>query len=96
MNLGEIKEAIKENREKEILTVLNGEKQIAQLLYTRPNDVIEFVESMGGEDMHDLDTNGYQWDYWAHVKYKGEKYMISGDGYYNDSCSFRLMTKNEE
>ena len=96
MELKEIKAAEKANREKEIMSVLTGEKKEASLLYTRPSDVFKFVESIGGEDLHDIDTNGYQWDYWAKVKYEGEIYMVAGDGYYDDSCSFSLMSENEE
>ena len=96
MNLEEIKAAVKANREKEILSVLNGEKDEASLLYTRLNDVIKFVESQGGSDDQNVDTNGWQWDYWAYVTHNNQKYMISGDGYYSDTCEFSKVNNEEE
>jgi len=33
---------------------------------------------------------GWQWDYRKQITYKDKKYMISGDGYYQDYATFGL------
>lgn len=71
-----------------IQLVLNDEVTTVDLLFCRPDDIITYIESIGGEDLDDLDTNSWQWDYWLRVTHKGNKYQVTGNGYYSNNASF--------
>lgn len=51
------------------------------------NDVIEFLEKLGADIQKDeLETNGWEVDYWQPFTYNNKKYMLSGSmyfGYFN-------------
>ena len=76
--------------EEGIQKVLNGKVESIELPHARPGNVIKYLESIGCEDCDEMDTNGWQWDYWLTVRMKGNKYMLSGDGYYESSATFSL------
>jgi len=73
-----------------IQSVLDGRQDSVELLYCRPADVLRYIISIGGSDLEDFDTNGWQWDYWFNVVVKGREYNIEGDGYFSDSATFSL------
>jgi len=70
--------------------VLDGEATSVKLWYVRPNDVIKAVEELGGQNLDDFDTNGWQWDYSMTFAYLDKKYGLSGDGYHQNFCIFEL------
>ena len=86
----ELKKQVKDLMIQDIQSVINGEKENVSLLYTRPNDIIKYIKSLGGSSQDDFDTNGWQWDYWFNITLDGNKYSVSGDGYYSDSASFSI------
>lgn len=93
MTKTEAKEQVKNWMIEDIQSVLKGEKIFVEILFVRPNDIIEYVRSVGGIDNHDFDTNGWQWDFWAYVYFEEKKYMLSGDGYFGNSITFGLDKK---
>ncbi len=90
MDEKEVKSFVKSNMVKNIDSVVKGEKNSVKILYVRPNDVIEYLESLGHNIDKDIDTNGWQWDYWITFDVEGNTYILSGDGYYYDSVQFSL------
>jgi hypothetical protein len=86
----EIKNKVRELMIRNIQKVLTGEVKSIDLLFCKPNDVISYIESIGGEDLDDLESNGWQWDFWNNVKYDGLIYTMSGDGYYSDTMQFSI------
>ena len=71
--------------------VLCGKSKSEKLLGVRPGHALDYLitldENVNG---HDLDTNGWQWDFWIRLSYNGKQYTISGDGYYQSSITFSL------
>ena len=86
----EIKSKVKEAMIQDIQSVLDGTIKQIGLLYVRPNDIIVYIESIGGKNNDDFETNGWQWDYWLTLTIDNKKYSISGDGYYGDTVYFSL------
>jgi hypothetical protein len=85
-----IQSQVKELMESSIQQVLKGEKKSVKLHYCRPNDVIEYIERIGGEDLEDFESNGWKWNYFLKVEHNGIKYELSGDGYYQDWAEFEI------
>jgi len=90
-----IKDQVTKWMEEGIQSVITGKEKNAELLYCRPNNIIEYVQSIGGTWNEDLDTNGCQWDYWIKLEIKGKTYIASGDGYYGCCASFELNTDDD-
>lgn len=86
MKLQEIQEEIKANMMSTIQSVIDGDVDGSQnkLYYCKPNDIITYFESLGADWDNDMDTNGWQWDFWFSIDYDGYMYNFSGDGYYNN------------
>lgn len=47
-----------------------------------PADVMYYIEKIGGEDLSDSDTNGWDVDFWYNFRYEGKEYSIHGSAYY--------------
>lgn len=47
-----------------------------------PETMIQSFMRAGGTLEEDLDTNGWEVDYWQHGTYKGRRYLISGSAWY--------------
>lgn len=92
----DIKSQVKQVMIDDIKFVLDGTIKSAQLLFVRPNDVIKYIESIGGEYDGEMDTNGRCWDYWLTVSLNDKNYQLSGDGYYENSPTFSLVEEDED
>ena len=88
------KEIFKNLMIENINKVLNGEIESIELLYCRPINVLNYIESIGGEEI-ELDRNGRQWDYWMKLEVNGEMYQLSGDGFYQSSAVFKKLNIEE-
>lgn len=65
-------------------SVLSGEQQSVQLPFARPSHVFKCL----GIAAPDIETNGWEWDYYADITIKRVKYTLYGDGYFNLTCTF--------
>jgi hypothetical protein len=93
----QIETLIREEMIKGIDLVLSGKKKEVEIPRIKPNDIIEYIESLGGENDDDsFNTNGWEWDYWFTLKINGKNYDVSGDGYYNDSAYFQLSDEQDD
>ena len=90
MNKEDINVQVQKWLEEGIQKVLSGEVDTIELPHARPGNVITYLESIGCEDCDEMDTNGWQWDYWLRIEMNDKKYMLSGDGYYASSATFSL------
>jgi hypothetical protein len=82
---------IRENREKAIQKVLNGKEQSVSIKFSKPNDVLGYIQDIFNNKERldwDIDQNGWQWDFWITFPFKDNNYMIAGDGFYQDSLTF--------
>lgn len=96
MTKDETKQQIKDWMIEGIQSVLTGEVEHVELLFTRPADVSNYIKSIGGEDLNDMDTNGWQWDYWMTFKVDDKDYMLSGDGFYGNTATFGFVKSKEK
>jgi hypothetical protein len=66
--------------------VINGEQNSIEIKFLYANEVATFLKNK--YDAHvetsDMDTNGWQYDYWIPVYINDEKYNLMGSGYYGD------------
>lgn len=92
MELDKIRSEIKINMVEKIQDVLNKKVEEVSIHYVRPNDVIDYLEKLNdGESIDtDFDSNGWSWDFWIRFEYKDQNYMLSGDGYYNNTVNFGI------
>ena len=86
----ELRNIIISEMEDKIKKVLDEEVDAVNLYYVRPNDIIKCVENIGGKADDCLETNGWQWDYWLKFNYNDKSFLLSGDGYYESSCTFSI------
>lgn len=74
----EIEERIKD----ELKKLLNGEVEKVEVSGICPNAIVNIFSDAGADVSDDLDTNGWEYDYWIKATYNGKKYTIDGGGYY--------------
>ncbi|QUH22214.1 hypothetical protein [Alkaliphilus sp. B6464] len=86
MKITLISQEFKTDLKEKVLEVLNGHADVLEVDSLHPSVVINFLEELGVEiDLgDDMDTNGWQWDYWIKFKYNDKKYCLSGSGYYGN------------
>jgi hypothetical protein len=77
-----IREALYENLKTGIQKVISGELTEYKSSFLSPDDIISELVSMGGDDSGEMDSNGWQWDFWQTVELDGVSYGIGGSGYY--------------
>ncbi len=76
-----------ENMRTQINKVILGEEPSVEIYYVRPAQVEEYIEDVIGERTTGH-TQGDEMDYWISFRIKGEKYTLTGDGYYSSYCTF--------
>ena len=74
-------------------SIFSKEVESVKMFAVRPGEVIKYIVSLGGLDLNDFDTNGYQWDYWTQLEINSVKYTLSGDGFYDRYCT---LSKTED
>lgn len=88
-----IKEAYAEYFEffsKEIDKVLNGELQeVASEIYISPDEIDSYLKSKGLEQ-GDLDTNGWNYDFWMNYSKDDKYYTLMGSGWYARRITFSI------
>ena len=67
-------------------TVLNYEKVSVEIPKLPINSVIQYMKNKSFD--YELDTNGYQVDFWIEFTKDDEKFTLSGDLWYEDTHSF--------
>lgn len=91
MNKEELKLLIESQMKDDIDSVLSGKSKFERLLGVRPSKVINYLKTLDNDlDEGQLETNGWEWDFWIPISYNGKAYILSGDGYYNDTINFAL------
>lgn len=79
-----MKEKILEHIKDQIRAFLDSEENSIALPGAFPNDVITFMESEEIDAIYndDLETNGWQWDFWCTLNIGEEKFTLDGNGFY--------------
>lgn len=65
---------------KAILKVLKGKLDQVDLPYIPPRTIQNYLEGLGAERI-EIETNGWEVDFWATYRYEGKTYMFSGSWY---------------
>ncbi len=78
---------------KEQLTkVLNGEiKEFTTSTLMSPHEASTILKEQGFEE-GDIDTNGWDWDFWRTYTKDGNEYCLSGSGWYNRGLTFGITS----
>ena len=66
----------------EITKLFNGEVNEVEIIGTYPSLVITILKEIGADVSDDMDTNGWQGDYWVNLEYNNKIYAIDGCMYY--------------
>lgn len=72
---------LSEKNKKSILSVINEEKQEIELDLCIPYDVKNYLKELGYEEK-DVESNGWQYDYWIKYKKENKIFTLAGSGYY--------------
>lgn len=72
-----------ESNKKAILSVINEEKKEIKLDLCIPNDIEEFLKELGYK-RGEIETNGWQYDYWISYKEENKSFTFAGSGYYGE------------
>lgn len=59
------------------------------------NQACQLLETSGATSCDDLDTNGWDHDFWLHFTYGADRYLLSGSGWYGH-LSFELLLGEDE
>ena len=80
-----------EEFKEQLLKVLNGEiKTFKTSTLMSPHEADEIILAHGFEQ-GDMETNGWDWDFW-HTYYKDDvKYCLFGSGWYNNGLTFGVQ-----
>lgn len=89
ITIEEIEKAVEAHMKSGILSVIDNDQESVQLWYIRPNDVLKFIEELGGTTEHNFETNGFSWDYDITMQLNREMYRLGGDGYYSHYAVFQ-------
>jgi len=65
----------------DINSVISGEEDVAISELISAGDINNYIESIG-EEVGELETNGWQYDFWQNYKINNKYYCLSGSGYY--------------
>lgn len=66
-----------------ITNVLNGvEDEWSTEGHYPAGKLVDMIASIDGVEKGDLETNGFQWDWWHTFKYDDKSFTLSGSGYY--------------
>ena len=89
MELDKVRSEIKVAMIEGIKEVLSGSVESVRLHFVRPNDVVDYLETLGYDGtLEDMETNGWSWDMWVDVDVNGVWYTMSTDGHYNNWVDF--------
>lgn len=81
-----------EDFKEQLSKVLNGEIKSFTTSTLMSPDQADKIILEHGLVQGDLDTNGWDWDFW-HTYYKDNvKYCLSGSGWYNRGLTFGINT----
>lgn len=70
--------------------VLEGKEETVNVSMYTPSDIHEVLKCEWDINQVDLETNGYQVDFWITYKYKDKTYTHAGCWYYG-GATFSLM-----
>jgi hypothetical protein len=86
-----IENALINELNKRLDQVISGEKDVVQIKFLYASDVESVLTKEYGAnvDTSEMDTNGWQYDYWIPVYINDKKYVLSGSGYYGNIEFYR-------
>ena len=76
----------------DINSVISGEEDVAISELISAGDINNYIESIG-EEVGELETNGWQYDFWQNYKINNKYYCLSGSGYYG-GLEFREISED--
>jgi len=100
----EIKEAttkllttkLKELMVQDIKYLMVGKLTSVKVIGVSLGDVVTHLEELGFTESRDLESNGWQMDFWMQFTNGDVTYDLGGSGYYGNSISINLNTDKDE
>jgi hypothetical protein len=66
-----------------VKAVVDGSAQIYEAKLMSPDHIYNYLLSLGFDtDEFEMETNGWQWDYWQEFKFNDIHYQLSGSGFH--------------
>lgn len=98
MEINELKTICLDAMKVGIDSVVAGEVDEVELFGVRPAQVEAYLESEYSvkTDDREINTNGWEWDFWFDYNVKGKTFGIAGDGFYEQSIEFRRSEEEYE
>ena len=81
----------KEELQKELDEIIQGNKHTIKLDYFVPNKLDNLLKEIGSSInlANDLETNGWDYDFWLPFKYEGTNFTFAGSWYYGDYSIYK-------
>ena len=76
----------------DINSVIDGLADIAVSSLLSAGDIDTYLKGLG-EEFGDMETNGWQYDFWQNYKINNKYYCLSGSGYYG-GLEFREISED--
>ena len=76
----------------DINSVIDGSADIAVSNLLSAGDIDTYLKGLG-EEFGDMETNGWQYDFWQNYKINNKYYCLSGSGYYG-GLEFREISED--
>lgn len=77
-----------EEFKQQIVRLLNGKFDAFKTSNLIVPDKADQVLKSLGFQWEDFDSNGWDWDFWVTYSKDGNKYTLSGSGWYNNGLAF--------
>lgn len=78
-----LREEVVEAVKKGVNELLDGSVSTVEFLRLCPNGLVEILIDMGFDvDIKNLESYGWEADYWIYCSHEGRKYLIFGSGFY--------------
>jgi len=64
--------------------IINGELEESEFEFLYAGDIAKYLLEKYELHHHEMDTNGWDYDFWIYYIINEQSYMISGSGYYGN------------
>lgn len=64
--------------------IINGELEESEFEFLYAGDIAKYLKEKYGLDHYEMDTNGWDYDFWIYYIIYEQSYMIKGSGYYGN------------
>lgn len=89
-------ESLHIDMESRVVAVVEGRLESAKFEVGIPDQFDAFLHEKYGVSKQDLDTNGWDWDFWATYVIEEKKYTLAGSGWYGGISFTRDQNEDDD